>query len=146
MPTVCDTPAALLDAVGKPLGSSDWLAIDQNSITDLSPLSGLTQLTTLTVRDNIVLSDLTPVASLTNLTQFFFSNNDIGSIAALTNMMQLPFSEQSAGSQKPLLQEPLVQSLPVPQPWPPTQGPQLAPPQSTSVSSPFCTPSLQVAA
>ena len=50
------------------------------------------------------------------------------------------------GSQVPPTQLSLAQSLLTLQSWPISQPGQLAPPQSTSVSSPFCTPSEQLGA
>ena len=47
-------------------------------------------------------------------------------------------------AQLPGAQLPLWQSAPSLQRWPVAQGAQLSPPQSTSVSSPFFTPSSQV--
>jgi acyl dehydratase len=40
MPTVFDTPVALLDAVGKPLGSSDWIEITQERIDLFAEATG----------------------------------------------------------------------------------------------------------
>jgi len=49
------------------------------------------------------------------------------------------------GAQPPALHTPLWQSAPAPQPWPGAQSGQ-APPQSTSTSLPFFTPSVQLGA
>ena len=40
MPTVFDSPDGLLDAVGKPLGSSDWLTIEQSRIDQFAEATG----------------------------------------------------------------------------------------------------------
>lgn len=40
MPTIFDTPAALLPAVGQHLGYSDWLAIDQQRINLFAEATG----------------------------------------------------------------------------------------------------------
>jgi len=40
MATVFDNPAALLDAVGKDLGHSDWLEIDQQRINQFADATG----------------------------------------------------------------------------------------------------------
>ena len=40
MPTIFDTPAALLSAVGQHLGYSDWLVIDQQRINQFAEATG----------------------------------------------------------------------------------------------------------
>ncbi len=40
MPTVFQTPRELLDAVGKPLGSSDWLEITQQRVDQFAEATG----------------------------------------------------------------------------------------------------------
>ncbi|MDH3994145.1 MAG: MaoC family dehydratase [Gammaproteobacteria bacterium] len=40
MPTIFDTPAALLPAVGQHLGYSDWLVIDQQRINQFAEATG----------------------------------------------------------------------------------------------------------
>ena len=68
-----------------------WLS--GNYISDLSPLAGLTNLTSLAVGwSEIGLSDLTPLAGLTNLTMLNLGGNqisDLSPLAGLTNLEQL---------------------------------------------------------
>jgi acyl dehydratase len=40
MATVFESPEALLEAVGKPLGSSDWLVVDQSRIDQFAEATG----------------------------------------------------------------------------------------------------------
>jgi internalin A len=62
------------------------LYLSQTGISDLSPLSGLTNLTKLT------LIDVSPLAELTNLSMLILSSNqitDVSSLARLTNLFGL---------------------------------------------------------
>ena len=52
------------------------LNLNDNNITDLTPLAGLTNLTELWLADNNI-SDLTPLAGLTNLTELYLPQNSI---------------------------------------------------------------------
>ena len=65
--------------------------INSNSISDLSPLAGLTNLTRLSL-DNNNISDLSPVAGLTQLVDLqLYGNNitDISVVSGLTNLTEL---------------------------------------------------------
>ena len=67
------------------------LVLESNNISDLSPLSGLTNLTKLNLHLNNI-SDLTPLAGLTNLTTLFLGRNNISDLtplAGLTNLEEL---------------------------------------------------------
>ena len=67
------------------------LRLNNNTITDISPLSGLMNLTSLSLYENRI-TDLTPLAGLTNLTSIaLWSNNisDITPLAGLTNLTSL---------------------------------------------------------
>ena len=71
--------------------------INSNSVSNLSPLVGLTQLTYLNLWGNSV-SDISPLAGLTKLTQLELSNNsisDISSVAGLTNLTYLDLDGNS---------------------------------------------------
>ncbi|CEK40127.1 immunoglobulin-like domain-containing protein [Paraclostridium sordellii] len=63
-----------------------------NQISDISPLAGLTNLTTLSLRGNFKVSDISPLAGLTNLTNLSLEYNqisDISPLAGLTNLTTL---------------------------------------------------------
>src|SRR5687767_5879325 len=62
----------------------------------------------------------------------------------LLNVWNVAVSGAGGWTQTPPVQVPLTQSVPTEQELPSAQAAQ-PPPQSTSVSVPFCTPSLQVA-
>ncbi len=65
------------------------LAIDFNgTISDLSPLAGLKQLTDLDFSKDAV-SDLSPLAGLTQLANLSLSNNQVTDLAPLANLTQL---------------------------------------------------------
>ena len=71
--------------------------INSNSISNLSPLVGLMQLTYLNLWGNSI-SDISPLAGLTKLTQLELSNNsisDISSVAGLTNLTYLDLDGNS---------------------------------------------------
>ena len=64
---------------------------NSNSVSDLSPLSGLTNLTSL-VLDNNAITDISAVSELTNLTSLVLDNNaitDISAVSGLTNLTAL---------------------------------------------------------
>ena len=64
---------------------------DSHSISDISPIAGLTNLTSLGLGGNPI-SDISPVASLTNLTSLDLGHNqisDISPVAGLTNLTSL---------------------------------------------------------
>ena len=62
--------------------------MDSNSITDLSPLANLTQLTTLGLGDNNIV-DISPLGNLTQLPTLYLKNNIITDISPLTNLVNL---------------------------------------------------------
>lgn len=67
------------------------LRLNNNTISDISSLTGLTNLTSLSLYENRI-TDLTPLAGLTNLTSIaLWSNNisDITPLAGLTNLTSL---------------------------------------------------------
>ena len=66
-------------------------SINSNSVSDLSPLTGLTKLRSLYLQDSNI-SDISAVAGLTNLTELYLWNNsisDISAVAGLTNLTEL---------------------------------------------------------
>ena len=73
------------------LGENAETEINSNDISNLSPLSGLTNLTTLNLNRNNV-SDISPLASLTNLTWLVLWDNsasDLSPLSRLTNLAGL---------------------------------------------------------
>ena len=62
--------------------------INSNSISDISPLAGLTKLTELKLEDNSI-SDISPLAGLTNLTWLELDNNSISDISPLAGLTKL---------------------------------------------------------
>lgn len=61
------------------------LVLDNNKITDISPLASMTQLTSLSLGTNTI-SDITPLKSLTNLTWLRLSNNQITDVSPLASL------------------------------------------------------------
>ena len=79
-------------------------SINSNSVSDLSPLAGLTNLTRLYLSDNSI-SDISPVAGLTNLTSLELGNNsisDISPVAGLTNLTSLGLENNSISDISPV--------------------------------------------
>ena len=64
------------------------LVLNQNNITDLSPLAGLTNLIWLDVGGNNV-SNISPVSGLINLTGLWFWHNNIEDISPVANLTHL---------------------------------------------------------
>ena len=67
------------------------LGLGGNPISDISPVAGLTNLTSLGLGHNQI-SDISPVAGLTNLTELYLWGNlisDITAVAGLTNLTSL---------------------------------------------------------
>ena len=64
----------------------DW--INSNSVSNLSPLSGLTHLRELNLGFNNI-SDLSPLSGLTHLTRLDLRNNTIGDLSALAELTNL---------------------------------------------------------
>ena len=62
--------------------------VNSNAITDLLPLAGLTQLTSLDL-SGLSISDVSPLAGLTNLTTLKLSRNSIMDISPLVRLTQL---------------------------------------------------------
>ena len=78
--------------------------INSNSVSNLSPLAGLTNLTELWLNDNSI-SDISPLAGLTNLTHLgLYSNSisDISPLAGLTNLERLDLWDNSVSDISPL--------------------------------------------
>jgi sulfatase modifying factor 1 len=86
------------------------LDLNQNNISDLTPLSGLTNLKMLTLRGNNI-SDLTSLTGLTNLIWLGLDQNnisDLTSLAWLTNLITLNLEGNNiSASQKAMLEEAL---------------------------------------
>ena len=77
---------------------------NSNSISDLTPLSGLTNLTYLSLSGNRI-SDLTPLSGLTNLTYLSLSRNrltDITPLSGLTRLKTLALYRNSISDVTPL--------------------------------------------
>ncbi len=66
------------------------LSLRNNKITDLRPLSTLTNLTTLSLRNNQI-TDLTPLSTLTNLTTVYLHNNQITDLKPLSTLINLTY-------------------------------------------------------
>ncbi len=64
------------------------LVLDRNAVTDVSPLSGLTEITTLHLFSNAV-TDVTPLSDLTKLTSLLLYNNEIADMAPLAGLTEL---------------------------------------------------------
>ena len=80
------------------------LTIENNQISDLSPLAGLTNLTDLRLSNNQI-SDLSPLAGLTNLTDLRMTFNpvsDISPLAGLTNLTFLDMYDNVVADISPL--------------------------------------------
>ena len=79
--------------------------INSNSVSNLSPLAGLTNLTLLWLNDNSI-SDISPLAGLTNLTHLGLHSNsisDISPLADLTNLILLDLEDNSISDISPLV-------------------------------------------
>ena len=80
------------------------LDLEGNNITDISPVAGLTNLTGLSLGDNSI-SDLSPMAGLTNLTSLSLGDNsisDISPVAGLTNLTLLWLHNNSISDLSPV--------------------------------------------
>ncbi|MFB2975530.1 leucine-rich repeat domain-containing protein [Microseira sp. BLCC-F43] len=80
------------------------LWISDNQISDLSPLSTLTNLTKLKSGSNQI-SELSPLSGLTNLTQLGISNNqisDLSPLSTLTNLTELNLYVNQISDLRPL--------------------------------------------
>ena len=65
------------------------LDLDGNQISDISPLSGLTNLGILGLGGGIQISDISPLSSLTNLEVLTLSNSQITDLSPLSNLINL---------------------------------------------------------
>ena len=78
--------------------------INSNSVSNLSPLSGLTNLTRLTINFD-ALTDISPLSGLTSLTGLFLWDNsitDISAVAGLTNLTELSLGSNNITDISPL--------------------------------------------
>jgi hypothetical protein len=64
------------------------LVLESNNVGDILPLAGLTNLTKLNLHQNNI-SDLTPLAGLTNLTTLFLGRNNISDLTPLSGLTNL---------------------------------------------------------
>ena len=81
------------------------LRLQNNNITDISAIAGLTNLTGLWLEDNFI-TDISALAGLTNLTKLRLQNNtitDISAIAGLTNLTVLWLWGNSISDLSPLV-------------------------------------------
>jgi len=88
----------------KLLSTRTELFLSNKQITDLRPLSGLTNLTFLFL-DNNQITDLKPLSGLTNLTDLLLNNNsltDLKPLSTLINLAQLSLDNNQIGDLKPL--------------------------------------------
>ena len=65
-----------------------WLSLGLNNISDVSPLSGLTNLRVLFLSYNNI-SDLSPLSGLTNLTGLYLRGNNISDLSPLSGLTNL---------------------------------------------------------
>ena len=65
-----------------------YLHLGRNNISDLSPLSGLTNLTELWLFENNI-ADVSPLAGLTSLTRLRLGTNDLTDVSALGGLVRL---------------------------------------------------------
>ena len=72
------------------LTSLTYLAIDFNSITDISPLSEVTSLTQLSLHGNSI-TDIDALSGLTSLTYLWLPDNSITDISALSGLTSLTY-------------------------------------------------------
>ena len=78
--------------------------INSNSVSDLSPLAGLTRLTKLGLENNSI-ANISPLAGLTNLTDMEIGGNkitDVSSLAGLTKLTLLWLNNNSIADISPL--------------------------------------------
>ena len=67
-----------------------WIFLDWNELTDLTPLSSLTELTKISFSGNTV-TDLTPLASLENLRNLTAINNKIETLEPIANLSNIDY-------------------------------------------------------
>lgn len=78
--------------------------INSNSVSDLSPVAGLTNLAELYLGNNMI-SDISAVAGLTNLESLYLRNNtisDISPVAGLTNLESLNLNNNTISDISPV--------------------------------------------
>ena len=68
-----------------------WLRLRNNSISDISPLSGLTNLEWLNLGSNLMISDISVLSGLTNLTTLWLYGNSISDLSPLAGLTNLTF-------------------------------------------------------
>jgi internalin A len=81
--TDCNQASKLLSAL-------TTLTLFGNQISDLRPLSSLTNLTGLSL-DNNQIADLRPLSTLTNLTDLYLDNNSIADLKPLSPLTNLKY-------------------------------------------------------
>ncbi|HOT40757.1 MAG TPA: leucine-rich repeat domain-containing protein, partial [Candidatus Syntrophosphaera thermopropionivorans] len=89
------------------------LHLQNNQISDLSPLAGLTHLLWLDLDDNQI-SDISPLAGLTNLQDLWLSHNqisDLSPLAGLTNLHYLNLDNNQISDLSPLAELSNLQGL-----------------------------------
>ncbi|EBF5117001.1 hypothetical protein FH008_13480, partial [Listeria monocytogenes] len=89
------------------------LKIDSSNVSDISPLSGLTNLTSLSLRNNQI-SDISPLSGLTKLTDLILNNNqisDVGPLGNLPNLLDLEMRSNQISDVSPLSTLPKVFAL-----------------------------------
>jgi internalin A len=89
---------------GKLLSTRSELYLNNNQITDLKPLSSLTNLAFLNLGNNQI-ADLKPLSTLTNLTGLTLYNNqiaDLKPLSSLTNLTSLSLYNNQIASLRPL--------------------------------------------
>ncbi|HJO60778.1 MAG TPA: leucine-rich repeat domain-containing protein, partial [SAR202 cluster bacterium] len=81
-----------------------WVGFWDTNISDLGPLSGLTTLESLSLGGNSI-SDLSPISSLTNLESLYLDENSISDLSptsALTNLRWVGFRNNNISNLDPL--------------------------------------------
>ena len=85
-----DFDAGISDLTGLEYATNlENLWLENNSITDISPLSGLTNLTVLSLWNNSIMGNISSLSGLTNLTQLQLGSNAIEDISSLSNLANL---------------------------------------------------------
>ena len=75
-----------------------------NSVTDISAISGLTKLETLSLNDNSI-TEISSLAGLTNLMELYLGTNsitDVSALAGLTSLMELDLASNNIADIAPL--------------------------------------------
>jgi len=67
-----------------------YLSLNDNSISDLSPLNGLIKLTELYLDGNLI-TDISPLSGLIKLTKLYLDNNKISDISPLSGLTALTY-------------------------------------------------------